>query len=427
MSEAGGYGIRREPQGPVQVPAGRYTDEEFARLERERLWPRVWQLACVEEQVAEPGDWIEYRVGEDSYVIVRGKDAELRAFHNVCSHRGFRICEGSGNSSELRCGFHHWRYDLDGTLRGVSLGRQFGPLDRKALGLKPVRVQTWGRLVFLNPSPEGPELEEFLGEMPGQLAAFELDAVSCESTLSIPVEGNWKTTVDAFNEIYHAQGIHPQMDAMLDDVNTSYRCWPGGHSMMCIPFGVASPRLGPEVTEREVLDSYFLNYGAMIGKRPGDEIPLEPGTRPRDYLIERIRRRAKERGLDYSRFDDSQVIDDWHFVAFPNLVFNVHADFYTVFRARPGAHPNTSFFDFWMFRRLAPDHPRAFAAPPHQELEGGTRITEVLDQDLDGIARVQAGLRSSGLDALVFGNLEQRLTHLHGELDRWLGTGEGRV
>ena len=101
------------PQRPTLVPAQRYYSADFARLEVERMWPKVWQFACTVDHVAEPGDYFEYRCGPYSVLIVRGDDGELRAFQNVCRHRGNSLCAGSGSDlRELRCGYHGWTWDL---------------------------------------------------------------------------------------------------------------------------------------------------------------------------------------------------------------------------------------------------------------------------------------------------------------------------
>src|SRR6202043_830653 len=100
---------------PVRIPKTRYTSPEFAALEEERMWPKVWQVACTVDHVPEPGDYFEYRCGPYSLLIVRGDDGTLRAFQNVCRHRGNSLCAGSGAGlRELRCGYHGWTWDLCG-------------------------------------------------------------------------------------------------------------------------------------------------------------------------------------------------------------------------------------------------------------------------------------------------------------------------
>jgi choline monooxygenase len=408
------YAVRRVEGGPVLVPKGRYLDEEYARLEEQFLWPDVWQLACLASEIAEPGDWTEYRIGSQSYVIVRGDDGALRAFHNVCAHRGFRLCEGRGHGEVIRCGFHGWTYDLDGAVREVTSRRGFGRIDDSEYGLRPVRVDTWGDLVFINPSPAGASLAQFLHPVPAELAGFELARRNLSFSCTVTMPGNWKVTCDAFNEVYHLQGLHPQLMPFMDDVHTTYRVFDRGHSMMQIPLGVASPRLGA-FSESDVIDGFFNAYGTMLGPRPAGGVDFGDLT-ARQWAINRVRELAAQRGIDLGALADDQVLDDFHFFVFPNVVLNVHADMYTVFRARPGDSPHTSYFDFLLFHRSAPRR-----SVEHITYGPGERVNEVLDQDLDGIARVHAGLRSDGIAHLSFGSFEQRLTAMHEELDRRLG------
>ena len=159
------------------IPKERYVSREFADLEHARLWPRVWQIACTVDHVAEPGDWFEYRCGWISVVIVRGDDGVLRAFQNVCRHRGNILCEGAGAGlTELRCPFHRWAWDLTGQLREIPSRAYFGPLTDDDTALVPVPVDTWGRLVFVNLDRDSAPLATYLhGTRIGVLVQYEGD------------------------------------------------------------------------------------------------------------------------------------------------------------------------------------------------------------------------------------------------------------
>ena len=127
-------------EAPVRIPVERYISADFAELEHERLWPRVWHVACTVDHVANPGDWFEHRLGKYSILLVRGDDGVNRGFQNVCRHRGNTICAGSGTgASELRCPYHRWAWDLTGQLREVPSRRGFGVLRNEELSLFPVR------------------------------------------------------------------------------------------------------------------------------------------------------------------------------------------------------------------------------------------------------------------------------------------------
>lgn len=414
------YMVRQPAHGPVQVPKGRYLDDAYAALEASQLWSRVWQLACFSTDVPNPGDYVEYQLGDQSYVILRDEAGELRAFHNVCPHRGFKLCEGSGCASEgtIQCGYHNWRFGLDGAVREITSQRAFGGIERASFDLRPVRLAQWAQMVFINPSNDGPSFDEFIDVLPAELARFAFDDRICTFRCTVIMEGNWKVTVDAFNEVYHLQGLHPQLMEMMDDVHTTYRVFANGHSMMQIPVGVGSPRLGALSDER-VVEALHDCYGSMFGARGEGPVQLR-GRTSREYAVARVRERCETGDYDVSHLSNADMVDDFHYLAFPNLVFNVHSEMHTIFRARPGATPHTSFFDFYVFKRL-PDLPGGPKLPAdHVAFPVGSRINEVLDQDLDGVSRVHAGLRSSGLDHVTFGDWECRLTAMHCELDRYL-------
>jgi choline monooxygenase len=144
----------RPSASPTMVPSARYTSPEFAARELEQMWPRVWQVACTVDHVSEPGDYFEYRVGPYSALIVRDDDGTLRAYQNVCRHRGNQLCSGTGSGlTELRCGYHRWSWDLRGRLREVPSRKGFGTLRNDDYPLFAASVDTWGPLVFVNLDP----------------------------------------------------------------------------------------------------------------------------------------------------------------------------------------------------------------------------------------------------------------------------------
>ena len=136
---------------PIHIPVDRYISQEWMAKENERLWPKVWQIACSVDHVAEPGDFYEYRAGWLSILVVRGHDGGLRAFQNSCRHRGNTICEGTGSGlDELRCPYHRWAWHTDGRLREVPSRRWFGTIDEDEFALIPALVDTWGPSVWIN-------------------------------------------------------------------------------------------------------------------------------------------------------------------------------------------------------------------------------------------------------------------------------------
>lgn len=411
----------------VTIPAYRYTSSAFAARENEQLWPRVWQLACSVDHVANPGDFHEVRIGPLSILLVRGHDMELRAFQNVCRHRGSALCEGSGAGlDEIRCPFHRWAYDLTGRLREVPSRREFGQLGDAAL--LPVRVDTWGPLVFVNVTPEAEPLLEFLGAVPDDCAWARVEEFRCTASVSIPAPCNWKTLIDGFSETYHVQGIHREMLAMCDDVNGPQQVW-DRHGKLVQSYGLASPRLRDRPDDQGIWEAFVEVMGVRVGnpaQTDAGPAPVVPtGGTMRGAIAEVVRERGIDAGHDWFRdLDDGRLLDMSQYNLFPNVTILVFADMLQLVRARPGATPDDAYMDAFSFERIAPDDPCPRTKPfdidlsPDDELPIGL----VLNQDFANFARNQRGVHQPGLtDLLVSPTEECRIINMHQNLERYLG------
>ncbi len=325
---------------PVLIPVERYVSDGFAARERTQLWPAVWQLACSLDHVAQPGDWYEHVVGTLSVLVVRGDDGELRAFQNVCRHRGSALCTGTGGGlSELRCPYHGWTWDLHGRLREVPSRRVFG-VGNDEYGLFPVRVDTWGPLVFVNVSHEGPGLAEFLEPVAHDCAWARIDEFRCTARATVAARCNWKTLIEGFSETYHVQGIHREMLAMADDVRGPQHIW-GWHGKLQQSYGLASPRT-QGVSDAQVWAGFIEVMGTRIGiptDTPPDAAPppeVPAGGTMRAVIADRVRAHAAATGHDYSGLDDSQVLDMSQYNLFPNVSVLVFCDMVAAVRALAG-------------------------------------------------------------------------------------------
>jgi phenylpropionate dioxygenase-like ring-hydroxylating dioxygenase large terminal subunit len=205
--------------GGRTIPFDWYSDPSVLRHERERIFRRVWQYAGRVDQVAEPGAFFTCDLGGVPIVVVRGEDDELRAFLNVCRHRGSLVCEGEGKRASLQCPYHAWTYGLDGSLRAAPRSGLVPGFDRDELGLVPASVDTWGPFVFANPDPEAAPLQETLGELPSLVSAagLELDALRFHHRAAGPeYAANWKVCAENFLECYHCQVAHPGFSKVVD-------------------------------------------------------------------------------------------------------------------------------------------------------------------------------------------------------------------
>jgi choline monooxygenase len=200
------------------LPYDWYSDPAVLRLERERVFRRAWQYAARADQVAEPGSFCTVDAGGIPIVLVRDQESTLRAFVNVCRHRGSLVCEGEGKRETLQCPYHAWTYDLDGSLRAAPRSEREPGFDKERLGLVPVLADTWGPFVFVNPDADAAPLAETLGELPGLVAAagLDVDALRFLKRSSSEYEANWKVCCENFLECYHCQVAHPGFSKVVD-------------------------------------------------------------------------------------------------------------------------------------------------------------------------------------------------------------------
>lgn len=210
--------------GTRTIPFSWYSDPAVLRLERERIFGRTWQYAGRADQVSEPGSFFTCDLGGIPVVVVRDGEGTLRAFLNVCRHRGSLVCEGEGRRASLQCPYHAWTYGLDGSLRAAPRADREPGFDRDALGLVPVSVDAWGPFVFVHPEADAAPLAETLGELPQLLAGAGLDVDSLvflrrsRSTY----EANWKVCAENFLECYHCQVAHPGFSKVVDVSKDAY-------------------------------------------------------------------------------------------------------------------------------------------------------------------------------------------------------------
>src|SRR5687768_16714303 len=207
------------------LPFDWYSDPPVLRLERERIFRRSWQYAGRADQVTGPGSFFTCEAGDVPVVVVRDREGRLRAFVNVCRHRGSLVCEGEGKRETLQCPYHAWTYDLDGSLRAAPRSEREPGFDKESLGLVPVLVDTWGPLVFVNPDPDAAPLAETLGELPQLVASagIDLDALEHRLHVEYSLEANWKIAAENFLECYHCQVAHPSLAKLLDVSADAYR------------------------------------------------------------------------------------------------------------------------------------------------------------------------------------------------------------
>lgn len=402
------------------IPKERYTSREFAQLEWQRMWSKVWLMAGRASDIPEPGDYFTFEIGAESVLVIRQADGSIAARYNVCMHRGNRLREpGHGHASEFACLFHGWRYAIDGRLLEALDADSFPqgtPCDR--LSLRPVRCDTWAGFVFVCLDPDVEPLADFLGIIPAHLDVYGFERWKIAFDCTIAIDCNWKTSVDAFNEAYHISATHPWTIAFSDDTRTHYECY-DKHTRMIYPELQASLRHPGAGTVTPEIKELFLERVGVTGFE-GTE------AEARRAFADAIRAMAPFTGADFSRLSEAQMCDDFHYTVFPNLTFNTHSMFVWVFTHRPHPDdPNRMFFDFVSLVNVpAQDVPRPDKV--HLDAARGDRCAgkveggDLLDEDLYNLPRIQAGMRSAAFRELHLGDQEIRIRHFHDTLMRYV-------
>src|SRR5262245_16101968 len=197
-----------------RAPKERYFDPEFFRLEAELLWPRVWQMACRLEEIPQPRDYVEYTFLDQSVIVLRTDDMDVRAFQNVCRHRGVRLVEGQGTcEGTFICPFHGWCYGLDGKNSFVPRAKTFSPhnLESDDVDLTPVRCEVWGGCAWINLDRDAPPLRQCIEPAASMLDAWKVESLRTEWWYACRLPVNWKLAQEAFVEQYHVVETHPQL------------------------------------------------------------------------------------------------------------------------------------------------------------------------------------------------------------------------
>ncbi len=408
------------------VPRARYTSRAVHELEVPTVWRRVWQMACREEQIPEVGDSVVYAAPGVSLVVVRCAPDDIRAFHNSCLHRGTQLRSQPGRIGELRCPFHGFTWNLDGTFAGMPCPWDFPHVDPTEFRLPQARVGSWGGFVFVTVDPAAPSLADYLEILPEHFASWDLAGRRLAAHVVRVLPCNWKVALEAFIESYHTVAVHPQLLKTSGDTQTQYDVYEGVRHVnrMITPVGIASDHVH-EVGEQDILDAMFLT------KDDADAVVPEGGT-ARQVLAERTRRQLAQRtGGDYAAVTDCEALDAIEYFVFPNFV--PWAGFTTplAYRFRPHDDDHTaSVMDVMLLEPVPVSGPRPPAAPT-RHLEAGQRwadapelgyLGRILDQDTATLARLQRGLESAdGPDVTLASYQESRIRHFHATLGEYLG------
>ncbi|MET0545366.1 MAG: aromatic ring-hydroxylating dioxygenase subunit alpha, partial [Caulobacterales bacterium] len=332
----------------ARVPRSRYTSKAYADLEMERLWPRVWQMACREEQIPEVGDIHVYEGPGASLLIVRAGDDDVRAYYNSCRHRGMKLCSDHTSVAKISCPFHGFAWKLDGTLDYVPSRWDFPELEAAKMTLREVKVGRWGGFVFINRDPDAQPLEKYLGKLIPHFKDWPMEDMYLATIIRREMRANWKVCWEGFVEAFHVPGVHAQALAFGGDSSTQYDVWPDDEnvSRFLEATGIPGDQYPKMLTEQEILDA------SLRIVFPGAQTPaLDSDTSARQFMADAMRQQFSQmHSKDYSHLSDAEALDPMQYSLFPNIVLFRSLGYPYAYRFIPvqGNHEAT-YYDFMMF------------------------------------------------------------------------------
>ncbi len=354
------------------LPKGRYTDPDLFAAEMASVFRRTWLYAFHESELREPGAYKVCDVVGTPVLAVRGEDGEIRAFLNICRHRGAPVVRSEcGVARMLTCQFHSWTYDLEGNLQRVPEDRDFVALDRDALGLTPVACEAWGGWYFVKLETDagspGETLAEFLRPVGDILSSLTTVTWKVLDSKSVHIQCNWKVLAEGFLEVYHARTIHPTTVApTLDTRGTVITLYDRGHSAMVSPV-IAGTRTDGR-----------------------DALPMFDGAPP---MIRASHNAAHS--------------------IFPNLITPLDGRGFPFLVFWPEAVDQTRLDIVWFL----PDW--GDGEPPYREMwdKRLQRFDAIMDEDYRNLEPIQASMTHATDNGYVLNYQERRIWHLHAWID----------
>lgn len=200
--------VRRPALQASMLPPACYVNPRFHARERTHVFARTWSFIGDDGRIPAPGDYFTIQVAGTDLMVLRDNDGRVGCFANVCRHRGCRLVNGAGNTRLLRCPYHGWTYGLSGELRGAPQMMHSLGFDPAKNGLIPVRLERWGRLLFVNLDAGAGTLADYLGDLQETLGCYGLDHLVCTRRREIDIPCNWKVYYENLMEPYHTPYVH---------------------------------------------------------------------------------------------------------------------------------------------------------------------------------------------------------------------------
>ncbi len=424
--------------GDEPLSTERYISPEFKAREDEQMWPNVWQFAAREEDMPDHGDTVVYEINEKSFLLIRQMDGSIRGFYNVCLHRGRKLKLESGKSINLRCPFHGFTWNNDGSLKEIPCKWDFKHLEDQDLSLPELRVERWQGFVMVTENHDLPSFVDWVGPGIEHYENWRLDECTTLAWVGRVIPANWKVASEAFMEAWHTIVTHPQILPFTADENTRYDLY-GDHLNRAItPNGTLSPHLRGK-DQFYVIDKLaeFLGGDSRGRRNATDRDDLKGFSADDPLLARKVLAEANREafsamnGHDYSEVCDSEMLDNFTYNIFPN--FSPWGGFVPniVYRWRPWGDADHCLMEVRILMRaqkgekpargaeffLVPDdQPFAFAS--HLI---GAALAGVFDQDMENLPHVQQGMKASKNKRLELGHYQEtRIRQFQNTLDKYL-------
>lgn len=421
-----------EYRGSSPIAAARYTSPEFFRAEVEKMWPNVWQFAARDEDMPEPGDTVVYENAGRSYVLVRQEDNKVRAFHNVCLHRGRRLRSESGPATMLQCPYHGFTWELDGSIKEIPCRWDFPHLQDEEMKLPEAETGRWGGYIFLRENPGGPSLEQYLNPLHEHFARWAHEECTTVAWVGKIIRANWKAVMEAFMEAWHAYITHPQIAAFVSDMNSRYNIYGDNVNVGLNPQGLMSPMLDPtEKSEQWIVEEYLKFNGIQALDQEAEPIIVAEGSTARRALGQRAREDyTKLYGRDMDHATDAELLDSIFYSVFPNWGpwggFMPSLDY----RFRPWPDQDRALMEVRFLLRVKPGEPIPRSVPMRllgedepwvSAPEIAPVLAEILDQDVANVEQIQLGLKASKTGLVQLSEYQEiRIRQFHQTLDKYL-------
>lgn len=469
--------------GPTTVDPKIYYSREFHELEKEKLWKRVWQMACHEDDIPEVGDSFVYEISTLSYIVVRSGEDQFHAFPNACLHRGRQILHQSEEGLyDLRCPFHGWSWSLQGKLKEVPCHWDFPTVTEETHSLEQVKVGRWGGFIFINPDPNAESLEDYLGDFNDHftLLPYERQYKAVHVAKRLPC--NWKVAQEAFSEAYHTVATHPTLLSSLGDANSKYDIF-GNISRALSAHNIGSPHVSKDLSDHPYMEAtpftkqrheltghlyeresegrvkitttdnrvgYYdargnyldgdkfhadIHLCNWVGGRLSEGMDELPSNVLTGTFAEKRAQAAGERrenlrkalGDDVDQISDAELLDPIYYSVFPNI--SPWGSFNPIFyRFKPyGDNPEECIHECMFMLPVPRGEDRPAPAKMHFldldddyiEAPELGHLAKVFNQDTLNLPYVQKGLHT--LKEVIFANYgETKPRHFHKKLNEWM-------